>query len=310
MLKQFSVILLLVIPLAAMAKDKNKITPLPESAVAALNGKSVTITRHDKASFTAFTAGKAAFALLGAGAMIAAGNQIVKENEIADPADVLERELAAAIIKQYGLQLKAGSSPVIKASKPKDIAATQSDVDYILDLQSTGWMFAYIPTDWDSYWIGYSTRAQLINRVSGKALAVGTCYSDTQKHPFAAEQGFDAREQGPAAQGCDRVARLALRAGVRERAVPACRWRAGCDAARTGGPAGGLCPGKRKIERASREVDRNGERPPYQSHIVPSSRRATGSCLGLYGYFAASFSSMVTPWPGVSPQYRRPSRNV
>jgi len=184
MLKQFSVILLLVIPLAAMAKDKNKITPLAESAVAALNGKSVIITRHDKASFTAFTAGKAAFALLGAGAMIAAGNQIVKENEIADPADVLERELAAAVIKQYGLQLKAGSSPVIKASKPKDIAATQSDVDYILDLQSTGWMFAYIPTDWDSYWIGYSARAQLINKVSGKALAVGTCYSDTQKHPF------------------------------------------------------------------------------------------------------------------------------
>ena len=40
----------------------------------------------------------------------------------------------------------------------------------------------------------------------------------------------------------------------------------------------------------------------YQSHIVPSSRRAMGSCFGLYGYFAASFSSMLTPWPGVSPQ--------
>jgi hypothetical protein len=184
MLKQFSVILLLVIPFAVNAKDKNKITPLPESAVAALNGKSVTITRHDKAAFTAFTAGKAAFALLGAGAMIAAGNQIVKENEIADPADVLERELASAVIKQYGLALKAGSSPVIKATKPKDIAATQSDVDYILDLQSTGWMFAYIPTNWDAYWISYSAHAQLINRVSGKALADGFCYSDTQKHPM------------------------------------------------------------------------------------------------------------------------------
>jgi len=184
MLKQLSVVLLMAIPLAGVAKDKNKITPLPESAVAALTGKSVTITRHDKPSFTAFTAGKAAFALLGAGAMIAAGNQIVRENEIADPADVLERELAAAVIKQYGLQLKAGPTPVVKGSKAKDIAATQSDVDYILDLQSTGWMFAYIPSNWDAYWIGYSAHAQLINRVSGKAIADGICYSDTQKHPM------------------------------------------------------------------------------------------------------------------------------
>lgn len=184
MLKQLSVVLLLAIPLAGVAKDKNKITPLPESAVAALNGKTVVITRHDKAAFTAFTAGKAAFALLGAGAMIAAGNQIVKENEIADPADVLERELAAAVIRQYGLQLKEGASPVIKPSKAKDVAATQSDVDYILDLQSTGWMFAYIPSNWDAYWISYSAHAQLINRVSGKAIANGTCYSDTQKHAF------------------------------------------------------------------------------------------------------------------------------
>jgi hypothetical protein len=183
-LKQLPVILLLVIPLAVDAKDKNKITPMPESAVAALNGKSVVVTRHDKAAFTAFTPGKAMFAIVGAAAMISAGNQIVKENEIADPADVLERELAAAVIKQYGLTLKAGASPVIKASKPKDIAATQSDVDYVLDLQSTEWMFAYIPTNWDHYWINYSAHVQLINRASGKALANGICYSDTQKHPM------------------------------------------------------------------------------------------------------------------------------
>ncbi len=39
-------------------------------------------------------------------------------------------------------------------------------------------------------------------------------------------------------------------------------------------------------------------------------RRAIGSCLGEYGYLAASSSSMVTPCPGDSPQCNRPSRNV
>src|SRR5690606_8043728 len=48
----------------------------------------------------------------------------------------------------------------------------------------------------------------------------------------------------------------------------------------------------------------------YQSHIEPSSRRAIGNCLGEYGYFAASFSSMSTPMPGVSPTCRRPLRST
>jgi hypothetical protein len=57
-------------------------------------------------------------------------------------------------------------------------------------------------------------------------------------------------------------------------------------------------------------VDREQQPPEHhQSHIVPSARRAIGSCFGEYGNFAASFSSRVTPWPGDAPQNSRPSRN-
>ena len=60
------------VSVAAAAKDKDKVTALPASAAAELSGKVLAVTRHKKADFTAFTAGKATFALLGAGAMIVA----------------------------------------------------------------------------------------------------------------------------------------------------------------------------------------------------------------------------------------------
>jgi hypothetical protein len=141
------------------------------------------VTRHKKADFTAMTAGKATFALLGAGAMIVAGNKIVEENEIADPVDILERELAPALAKHFGMTLKAGSGLLVNGSKPKEIIAVHSDADFILDLQSNGWMFAYYPTDWNTYWIGLAVQASLFDAKSGKQLSKMNCYSDTNKHP-------------------------------------------------------------------------------------------------------------------------------
>ena len=180
MSKRILLALLIAIPSLSLAKPK--MVPLPESAAAALSGKTVAVTRHDKAGFSAMTAGKAAFGLFGAGAMIAAGNKIVDDNAIADPADIIERELVPAVAKHYGLKLKEGASPVIKASKPKEIAATQPDVDYVIDVESTGWMFAYYPTDWDKYWIGYGAHVTLIDRASGKAIADAFCNANTNKH--------------------------------------------------------------------------------------------------------------------------------
>src|SRR4051812_2194318 len=101
MSKRILLVVALAIPMLASAKGK--VVPLAEGAAAALNGKTVGVTRHAKASFTAMTPGKATFALIGAAAMISAGNKIVAENNIADPADVLEHELVPAIARQYGL---------------------------------------------------------------------------------------------------------------------------------------------------------------------------------------------------------------
>lgn len=175
--------LVALVSVAAAAKDKDKVSALPSGAAAGLSGKVLAVTRHKKADFSAMTAGKATFALLGGAAMVMAGNKIVEEHQIADPADIFEAELAPALAKKYGMTLKSGSGLLVNGSKPKEIIAVQPDSDYILDVQSNGWLFAYYPTDWNTYWIGYNVRASLFDSKSGKELSKMNCYSDTNKHP-------------------------------------------------------------------------------------------------------------------------------
>ena len=87
-MKRLILIALVVLPMAAVAAKKP--LPLAPNSGAALAGKTVVVTRHDKASFIAFTPGKAVFAMIGAAAMISAGNAIVRENDIAILIEALE----------------------------------------------------------------------------------------------------------------------------------------------------------------------------------------------------------------------------
>jgi len=162
---------------------KDKMLPLPEAAAVNLQGKTLVVTRHKVPPYTAMTAGKAAFAILGAGAMIAEGNKIISENEVPDPAALLEAQLAPAFAKQYGMQLKPASVPMIDVEKPKQIAATQTDTDYILDIRSGGWMSSYYPSDWAKYWILYSVQVQLVNAKDGTLVSNMACNASTHKHP-------------------------------------------------------------------------------------------------------------------------------
>lgn len=168
---------------ASSVVAKDKVLPLPETAIANLQGKTLVVTRHKVPPYTAMTAGKAAFALLGAGAMIAEGNKIIRENEVPDPAALLEAQLAPAFAKHYGMQLKPATVAMIDVEKPKQIAATQTDTDYILDIRSGGWMSSYYPSDWAKYWILYSVQLQLVNAKDGTLVSNMACNATTNKHP-------------------------------------------------------------------------------------------------------------------------------
>jgi hypothetical protein len=169
---------------AAPTLARPKLVPLPEATGASLAGKTLAITRRgEKPSFMAMTAGKATFALLGAGAMAVEGNRLVRENGIADPADTVEAVLVPALIKQYGIKLTPVSGhSITPGNELKQIIGAAPGVDLILDIRSIGWNFAYYPTHWGTYWVGYGVEVQLIDSKSGTVLADAPCSSNTQKN--------------------------------------------------------------------------------------------------------------------------------
>lgn len=169
-------------PAAALAAKIQLLTP---EAAATLTGKTVTVTRRsDKPSFIAATAGKASFALIGVGAMIAEGNSIVRQNEIADPADIVEAGLLPALSQQYSLKpAEAVPHAIATGNDLRQIVAAAPASDLVVDIRSLGWNFNYYPTHWGSYWVGYAVDVQLIDVKANRVLMHMPCGANTQKVP-------------------------------------------------------------------------------------------------------------------------------
>lgn len=168
---------------ACPAAAKDKMIPLAEADAAALRGKSVALTIHERPSFSAMTAGKASFGLLGAAAMVSAGNKLVDENHVSDPAGIVRDNLSAALHEVYGANLLQADTAPTKANKAKDVAALHPEADYVLDVRSGGWMYAYYPTKWGSYWVGYSVQVQLVDTKTGRQVSNVACNANTHENP-------------------------------------------------------------------------------------------------------------------------------
>ena len=183
--------------LAAGASAKEKLVPLSETDAAALRGKTVALTVHKRPSFTAGTAGKATFGLFGAGAMIAAGNKLVDENGVQDPAVLVRDQLVRLLRDTYGANVLEVDTQATEATKPKEIAALHPQSDYVLDVRSTGWMFFYYPSDWNSYWVNYTVQSQLVDAKNARQVSNMACRADTRKSPVrpSREQLIDDKAQ-------------------------------------------------------------------------------------------------------------------
>lgn len=183
--------------LAATASAKDKVIPLSEADAAALRGKTVALTLHERPSFTAGTAGKATFAILGAGAMIAAGNKLVDENDVEDPGILVRTQLATILRDAYGATVLDVDHNATTVKKPKEIAALHPQADYVLDVRSGGWMFFYYPTDWNNYWVGYSVQSQLVDTKTARQVSNMACNANTNQSPVrpSREQLIENRAQ-------------------------------------------------------------------------------------------------------------------
>jgi hypothetical protein len=167
-------------------------TPLSQETSLQLREKSVARTEYPVQDFSASTAGKAAFAILGAAAMISEGNAIVKENDIQDPAIAIGQGLAEKLTLVRNVSMV---QPTKKATSD-DIATlieTYPGTEYLLDVKTANWMFVYYPTDWAHYKVVYNARLRLIDSTKKSVIAETMC-NTTQgddKNPPTKDQLLD-----------------------------------------------------------------------------------------------------------------------
>jgi hypothetical protein len=162
---------------------KVRASALSQADAAALQGKSLAITLHERQSFQAMTAGKAMFGLIGIGAMFKAGNDFVEQNQIPDPTIIAREQFANMLRDQFGMVPMAVDTTVTKPVKPAELVKVHPDSDYILSVMHIGSMYAYYPGKWDGYWVGNSLGVQLIHTASGKVVSRGNCTASTHKNP-------------------------------------------------------------------------------------------------------------------------------
>lgn len=149
--------------------------PITDEKLGSMKGSSLAISKRKLPDFSAMTAGKAMFGGLGGVAMISAGNKIVKENAIEDPALYIAATISSGLMQHHELTVDADVSVTVSGNSSSKIAKMNFSTDYLLDIQTVNWSFAYFPTDWDNYRVIYSAKLRLIEKTSQKVVAEGFC---------------------------------------------------------------------------------------------------------------------------------------
>ena len=144
--------------------------------------QTVIVSKRELPSFGAVTAGKAGFGLIGAAAIISAGNTIVRENQIEDPAVAIADGLSRALAEKLSVPVRLADG-LLDSTNPAAMAKQYPGAGLLLDVQTVNWSFAYFPADWNNYRVIYSVKLRLIDTRTGKLLAEGFCarvpeYSD------------------------------------------------------------------------------------------------------------------------------------
>jgi hypothetical protein len=149
--------------------------PIDQATGHALQAKTVASVRHASPDFMAFTPTKAAFGVLGAGAMISAGNAFVRDNGIEDPAPSIADGVLGAIGDKYHMTRVPIKVDPLKDDSVASVAGAAAGADYVLDVQTVGWNYAYLPTGWTRYRVNYVARMRLIDAHTAEIIAEGGC---------------------------------------------------------------------------------------------------------------------------------------
>jgi len=166
-----------------------KDTPLDQRAIPKITGQDVVVVKRPLPDFSAMTAGKisagALFGPLGGAvagaAMISAGNELVKEHAVDDPAYAIAEELARSLAARYGIRSVGVGTGVVSDNDASSVAATYKTAPLALDVKTLHWGFMYFSSNWARYRVVYRARMRLISTTTADVIAEGGCASYPEK---------------------------------------------------------------------------------------------------------------------------------
>ncbi len=171
MSSKYLLAVMLLLSVTGCVSTKN--VPMADNHLENMKGSQISLAKRELPGFGAMTAGKAMFGAIGGMAMISAGNQIVAENNVEDPAIYIAQSLAGDLVG-FGLTV-SDENVAVSANSTSKVVKTPFNADYLLDIQTVNWSFGYFPTDWDNYRVIYSAKLRLINGKTKRVEAEGFC---------------------------------------------------------------------------------------------------------------------------------------
>jgi len=154
------------------------ITPqaLDGKQLESLKNQTVASTAREKSDFAIRTPSSAMVGgLIGALVMINAGNKLVAEHNLQDPAVPIALGLARVLESHQGTRLVPSAIATTVVDAQQIAAAGKGKAKFVLDVETTDWYAAYFPTGWGRYRINYWAAARLINVDTQSVIAQGGC---------------------------------------------------------------------------------------------------------------------------------------
>jgi hypothetical protein len=163
-------IILITALVAACSGCATKPISLAPSALENFRGKTIACSVPPAPSFEAMHGGKSLLGRsIGQIAQTIKGDQIIRDNQIADPAQETGRMLAGELAVAYDLK-------VLPPVQPEHKKSCQADL--ILETRTTYWGFCYFLSDWNNYFVTYRSSVRLIDTRTGTCLAADEALFD------------------------------------------------------------------------------------------------------------------------------------
>ncbi len=141
-----------------------------------LKNQTLASTAREKSDFAVRTPSSAMVGgLLGRLTMINAGNKLVADHNLQDPAVPISLGLARVLESHQGTRLVAPAIATTVVDAQQIAAAGKGKAKFVLDVETTDWNAAYIPTVWGRYRVNYWGTARLINVDTQAVVAQGFC---------------------------------------------------------------------------------------------------------------------------------------